>query len=258
MAQFNTLNLPGVMNAAQSYKANEFNRGRAEVQAKRQDTQYDEDQQLNNTKQLYGSTAVLLELFDNAPDQVPFATEELGKIGIEAGWLDPTAFEQIKQDGSITREEIAQLNNSAKMALAQRPGFGQQAKQGVGKTWINPETGTMWGMTRDGQVFDTHTPAQQYGLRPVDTAEGAVPFNPATGQTGEVIRGTDPASMRDVRAAEAGAVAEAKALGGRAGQPRPCRYRARGHRRCPAAAAHRRRRVHRHAVRAVRARPADR
>ena len=209
MAQFNTLNLPQVHQAAQRANMNKFAMERGQVQAERQDKQYDEEQQLNNTRQLYGSTAVLLDLFDKAPDQVPYAVEELGQVGIEAGWLDPNAFEQIKQDG-VTREEIEQLNNSAKIALAQRPGFGQQATQSVGKTWINPETGTMWGMSRDGRSFDTGVPAQQYGLRPVDTAEGSVPFNPATGQTGPVIRGTDPSSMRDVKVEDIKAETEAK------------------------------------------------
>ena len=65
-------------------------------------------------------------------------------------------------------------------------------------------------LSRDGQPVDTGQPAQQYGLRPVETAQGMVPFNPSSGSTGPVIQGTDPESMRQKEAADITATEGAK------------------------------------------------
>jgi hypothetical protein len=66
-------------------------------------------------------------------------------------------------------------------------------------------------MRQSGDAFDTGVPAQQYGLRPVETAEGTVLVDLSAGEpVGGPIRGTDPESMRQRDAADVAAVEGAK------------------------------------------------
>ena len=210
MPEFNVLNLPQIHQQAQAAKMNQFNLDRGQVQAQRQDQQYEQDQELNNIKQLYGATSVVLDLFEQAPDQVPYAVDELGRYGVEAGWLDPTEFEQIKQDG-VTREEMMQLNNSAKIALAQRPGFGARTQENPTSPQRNyaerqrlvqeygensPQVQTFDSYVRAPKIYDAA------GVPTKDTPGGQVPLS------------TQRAEL-DYVANEA----QAKAQGARAGQP---------------------------------------
>jgi hypothetical protein len=198
MPQFNNLNLPAIHQAAQSYKANEFNRGRAELTAEREDKVYDDSTRLQNTRFVAGATKVLLGLYDRDPNEFFTAAEELGEEGIRRGILDPDEWDA----KSVTIEKVRDMHNAAIVGLAGRPIVDPTAGSNVGKTWINPETQTMWGMTRSGQSFDTGIPAQQYGLRPVETATGMATFDPSRSPSGmdprrgAIIPGTSAESMR--------------------------------------------------------------
>lgn len=198
----NQLNLPALDRAHQVKQANAFNMERAKVGAQREDAAYDDEQRMANTRFLYGATKVLQDIYQKDPDQFYVAADELGSEGIRRGIIDPDAWDP----QAITIEKVQEMNNAALVGLGGQP--EQQRK--VGKTWINPDTQTMWSYI-NGVPTDSGVPAQQYAMRPVDTAEGVVPFDPTRGSpVGGVIPGTDPASMREREVADVSATKQAE------------------------------------------------
>lgn len=199
----NAVNFGGggnVLGALQAGQRNALNREQIDRQNKLQDDAIAQQQEMENTRWLAGATQVLMEIED--PNEFAAAADELGRVGMQRGVIDPGMWDISK----VTPESVAGMNQRARVALG-----GLQPQSSVGKTWINPDTQTMWGMTRDGRAFDTGVSAQQYGLRPVDTAEGTVPFDPARGgTTGEVIRGTEPEAVREREAADTASQEESK------------------------------------------------
>ena len=200
---FNHLNLPAVDQAAQRTQANAFAMERAQVDAGREDQEYDEEQQLKNTRWLAGATKVLLGIEDE--NRFGAALNELSKVGMERGIIDPNNFDPAMVD----RSKIQEMNDQAMTALGNRK-MNADANGRVAKTWVNPETKTMWALNRDGVSYDTGVAARQYGLKPVDTAEGTVALDPSDGSTSQVIPGTDAKSVRDRNVADTVAVETAK------------------------------------------------
>lgn len=117
MPQFNNLNLPAIHQAAQQYKANEFNMDEAQKSADRMDTEYDEETRLKNTRFMAGATKVLLDLYDKDPDQFFVAADELGTEGIRRGIIDPDRWDP----ELVTVDQVRELNNAAMVGLAGEP-----------------------------------------------------------------------------------------------------------------------------------------
>jgi hypothetical protein len=78
-------------------------------------------------------------------------------------------------------------------------GTGQH--KNVARTWVNPQTQTMWALDRGGNSFDTGVPAAQFAQRPVETGAGLESFDPGRGTTGGPISPAATAPALD-RAAE--------------------------------------------------------
>ena len=105
---------------------------------------------------------------------------------------------------------------------AQKNREGQVSQVGlsgrVSKTWVNPETKTMWAMSPDGTAFDTGAPAQQYAYGRMETGQGTVPFDPSDPYANQtVLPGTDTGSMAN--AANRMKMAEGEGGRGRSQQP---------------------------------------
>lgn len=162
----------------------------------RTDKQYSDDQRLQNTYWLAQAAGYAQE----NPQALPGLIDEGVKRGVLSPDIDPSAvtpdlLEKVKQDAMV---RIAGMN---------------QRDQRVSKTWINPETGTMWGMSSTGSAFDTGVPAQQFAYRPIETGAGTAPFDPSRGTARGVIAGTDAEAMRERSAADKQAEALASGRG---------------------------------------------
>lgn len=182
MAEYNFLNLPAVHNAAQRSQINEQTRQLNEEKL----TAIDEDKRLANTRFLAGSSKVLMDLWEKGEqDGFYAAAEELGPELVRRGIVDEEAWLQNKD--KIGYDSVKQRYAQAMTALAGRPIVEAKPGDNVGKTWVNPDTGTMWGMRRSGQSFDTGVAAQQYAMKTVtvplsDGTEMMVNYNPASGE----------------------------------------------------------------------------
>jgi hypothetical protein len=182
MAEYNFLNLPAVHNAAQRSQINEQTRQLNEEKL----TAIDEDKRLANTRFLAGSSKVLMDLWEKGEqDGFYAAAEELGPELVRRGIVDEDAWLQNKD--KIGYDSVKQRYAQAMTALAGRPIVEAKPGDNVGKTWVNPDTGTMWGMRRSGQSFDTGVAAQQYAMKTVtvplsDGTEMMVNYNPASGE----------------------------------------------------------------------------
>jgi hypothetical protein len=203
MAEYNFLNLPAVHNAAQRSQINEQTRQLNEEKL----TAIDEDKRLANTRFLAGSSKVLMDLWEKGEqDGFYAAAEELGPELVRRGIVDEEAWLQNKD--KIGYDSVKQRYAQAMTALAGRPIVEAKPGDNVGKTWVNPDTGTMWGMRRSGQSFDTGVAAQQYAMKTVtvplsDGTEMMVNYNPASGegydmQTGQtyIVRPSVPGNQK--------------------------------------------------------------
>lgn len=103
---------------------------------------------------------------------------------------------------------------AAARSWAQAVGGGS-AQQSVARTWVNPQTQTMWALDRAGRSFDTGVPAAQFAQRPVETGAGIESFDPARGATGGPI---SPAATAPALDAAAMNRKESEALGTGRGQ----------------------------------------
>lgn len=177
------------------------NQGQRDAQRMKREA-FSEEQRIDNTRWLAAATKLGMSMSaDQARRAWPKFAEEWGRRGFPLDGLP--------QIEGISDEDLKQgfknLHEDALMGLA-----GYQEKTAVGKTWVNPETGTMWALSRDGRSFDTGVPAQQYAYRPIEGAEGTLPFDPSRGIVGGVVPGTEAGAMAERAATEAGEVQAAK------------------------------------------------
>lgn len=130
MPQFNTLNVPQVMNQAETFKARRFANERNNVYAQREDEQYDDDMKLQNTRFLKGSTDVLIDLHRQGKmDEYMVAANELAPVWMERKILDIPGYDpNVPPD----IEAIKGWNASSTAALAGMT--GGQPQQGNDKT----------------------------------------------------------------------------------------------------------------------------
>lgn len=213
MAEYNFLNVPAIHQAAQRSKINQFNLGRAKTGAEREDVAYDDHQKYQNTVRLYGGLKVVDDLFTAGKnDEAYLAADEISRWLGDQGILDSARFNMQEVTPESTRQGLEQLRTQLELS---RPVMDPNDNaSNVARTWYNPDTQTMWGITRNGQPFDTGVGAQQYAMRPVETAQGTIMVDPsrqAAGRApvGAVVPGTDPASMRQVAVQDELATGEA-------------------------------------------------
>lgn len=114
----NYLNLPQVDQQIQRFERNEFAMQEAQKASQRTDQEWDDEQQLKNTRSMYGVTKVLMDTLQNDPDSFPMAYKELSEKGVREGWADPNNLPPVE---SITLDDLESLNTAAKAGLRGRP-----------------------------------------------------------------------------------------------------------------------------------------
>lgn len=115
----NIMNQPdmiGAYGAGQQIRAREQAMDRQQVLNERQDADYDDAQDLEDTRYLYGATKVLMDIYEQDPDQFYVAADELGTEGINRGVIDPEAWDP----QLVTIEKVQELHNAARVGLAGR------------------------------------------------------------------------------------------------------------------------------------------
>lgn len=116
MPEMNFLNVPGIDQASQSYRGNKLALERAQVEADREDQTYNREQQQANTRWLAGATRVALNIHEQDPNRFYEAVDELGRMGIERGVIDPESWNL----EAVTPDLLQELNDEAMIELGGR------------------------------------------------------------------------------------------------------------------------------------------
>jgi hypothetical protein len=151
MAQFNYMNLADTAGqGAKDRQAEEMNALMMDSRRQQMDQQeqvFDDKTRYENTRYGAGAATYLLQVMEQNPERVaeimPSLNEQLQRRGL--GYFEKTP----------TREDIELMRDRFMTALG-----GQRSTSNVTKTWVNPDTMTMWGMRQSGDAFDTGVPAQ--------------------------------------------------------------------------------------------------
>ena len=182
MAQFQYMNLGNVLNAANQYKAGKHNLERAKVESERVDEEFDENQRIENARWAAGATKVLQGLYEQNPDEFYAAADELGKVGIEKGIIDPQNWDP----QLVTIEKVNELHNTAMVGLGGRkirpdqkgvPAKIQQYEYYDENISGNPEAEANWN-----QATQVDKGMKTVKVPMPDGSEIMVNYDPQTGQ----------------------------------------------------------------------------
>ena len=217
---FNFLNVANVDRAAQATKQNA-------LQQEAMQLELDSER----AKRLYALGKTGLEQMQQNPNwyaaNMQQVMQEMQGLGFGVDRLPPAAASpEIVAEGFQNMMRIAETNmpvSKADLTPVKKGGktvygrtqdaLGQEvagAAGGVARTWINPDTQTMWALGRDGVPYDTGVAAQQFAQRPIETAGGTGSYDPGAGTVGGVIPGTEAPAMRQREAADKAAVEAAQ------------------------------------------------
>lgn len=106
----------GAYARGQQIRAREKAMDRRDVINQREDDAYFDQQDLEDTRYLYGATKVLMDIYEQDPNQFYVAADELGTEGIRRGVIDPEAWDP----QLVTIEKVQELHNAARVGLAGR------------------------------------------------------------------------------------------------------------------------------------------
>lgn len=179
MATYNHMNLQQVYGGAQRFKANKLALERANVAAEREDTAYDEEQRMNNTRWLAGATKVLMDTYDQDPDRFYEAADELARVGMEKGVIDPDRWDP----QLVTREAVQELHDAAMVGLG-----GQRIDPNAPQKPARVQTAEYYmGLDPEGQRQFRDANAARKGMKTIkvpmqDGTEIMVNYDPETGQ----------------------------------------------------------------------------
>lgn len=188
MPQYNSLNLPGIDQAAQGYQANAFRLQQAEKQASRADTEYDDATKLQNTRFLAGATKVLMDIYDKDPDRFYAAADELGKEGIERGIIDPERWDP----QLVTIEQVRELHDQARVGMG-----GQPINDLDSNLPARVRTAQYYsGLTEEGKEDFRHANSATKGMKTIkvpmqDGTELMVNYDPETGRGFDLATGSE-------------------------------------------------------------------
>lgn len=179
---FNHFNLPAVDQAAQRTKANEFALDRAEVTAGRQDTEYDDDMKMKSTGWLAGATKVLMDVYDKDPDQFYVAADELSKVGIERGIIDPDKWDP----ELVTIDAVRDMHNGAMVGLGGMKAPGQETSGPAKVQQYEYYRDNVAGDPQNEAIWDQSTQVDK-GMKTIkvpmpDGSELMVNYDPQSGQ----------------------------------------------------------------------------